>query len=1513
MQGPSPDAHHNDSRNNMVSSSLSQNKSTQHSMSHQVHMRGESGACNVCAAPCSSCMHFNRSLMASKMDEFSDETCRVNVATQYSVNVGDASSSFKTKPCDSLHQTRTTSETSNLMSVTYSHDSLSENADSKAALRPSDDALDIELPPLSSATATGELGISPKPVSASHPRGSANKFEDSKVVEAHDDDVSCVSRANDAHVAVTNSSRNTDRKNLTCSSASVRSLGSEESRKRRESKLSEMPSSKDADASSSSPKVQSPYPLGALSKEAAAVDDVSCQKSVAQTDVPTKVLPKLEAEISNDGQESTDKNLKCSGQGERDDKSSECDEREPPSMSGDESDESDIVEHDVKVCDICGDAGREDMLAICSRCSDGAEHTYCMRKMLRKVPGSNWMCEECKFAEEINSRKQEVEGKRISKASLSAQVSSKRLAENIEVAPAAKRQALETSLGSPKSSSPNRVVALSRDCSFKNLDRERLRPVQQTSSGKQSASDVLEIARSPVSGPRLQMHKGTLFKSNSFNASNSKPKVRLVDEVVPEKQKAGKEHVYLDTKERSGRLIGKSMSFKSANPGRFDSKVKMLSPRFAQAVDLKGLKQAKERTAFERRSLSKLDRPLVSSTTSSTVSTPKADQASRVESSLLSFANNNRDSKTYDIDLYLKIVVGVSSASGVCNSATEQKPNPNISKDETLSSCSLTTDKPSNSVDGTMQDGLARSQEITHQTEKIKESSVRPRLTVLTSSRSTFCQKCKEIGHSAEFCTIGSSQASGVDSSGPRSSREETRKGSKLKDALHAALLRKPEIHRRKRVDQFDDFSTSITDLNSEVAYQDQAVVLNKSKNTISPEGMREMPPAILGSSTTDSVHTAVSKMMHHAVPTIDSEFSIKVEDSEAVVPSVVRSTAHAQATSPQLLKMPTIPEYEYIWQGCFEVQRSGSSVDLCGGIQAHLSTCASPRVHEVACKFPSKLFLSEVPRLSAWPTQFYDGGAKDDNIALYFFAKDLESYERNYKGLLDGMIKNDLALKGNLDGVELLIFPSNQLPENSQRWNMLFFLWGVFRARRVHCSDSSKLHVPNYSMMSVDKYAPNAVMTLSDNLCSPMCVDEEFYRSSSAGLASNASDQACTGFSGDCNDEKISEPICLGVKADAILRDSRGDFKCTSNVSMHGKRERSPPENGLGTGRKPSVAVTGANSSKIDEKMQLQCDTSVDGKDFSSSKIFPSSNEDEGLRGLVCEEKFLDGRVGATVSIGDYRASDGTNRGGDQYKPEMELKGDDGYMNGEVALRRDLSSKGVECCPSTERKRPFIDLSDRTPPASNGASQNIPWNGVNNMLVDGENFGKRRRTGPIDMYGCSSLNCRDSPGGGVTSKPKDLGPCLSAEEKRCVEACDEKVITEDLGTTERRFFPVDPRQGNSSVPWKSLAAGVDDNRTHDGFPNLELALGAETKPQNKGIMPLFVGLVDKKNNPDKPPDKAVDVKEDDVSSSLSLSLSFPFPDKEQPVKPVSKSEQLRPDRHHVNTSLLLFGGFSEK
>ncbi|KAJ7969267.1 RING/FYVE/PHD zinc finger superfamily protein [Quillaja saponaria] len=144
------------------------------------------------------------------------------------------------------------------------------------------------------------------------------------------------------------------------------------------------------------------------------------------------------------------------------------------------------------------------------------------------------------------------------------------------------------------------------------------------------------------------------------------------------------------------------------------------------------------------------------------------------------------------------------------------------------------------------------------------------------------------------------------------------------------------------------------------------------------------------------------------------------------------------------------IPVLNYIWIGNFQMLRNGGFQSSYDGIQAHLSTSASPKIPYIVKKLPKNILLEEVPRLSIWPSQFLDRHARDDDIALYFFAKDLESYRRDYTRLLESMTKNDLALKGNFHGFELLIFPSNVLTERSQYWNRILFLWGVFRERRV-------------------------------------------------------------------------------------------------------------------------------------------------------------------------------------------------------------------------------------------------------------------------------------------------------------------------------------------------------------------------------------------------------------------------------------------------------------------------------
>lgn len=170
-----------------------------------------------------------------------------------------------------------------------------------------------------------------------------------------------------------------------------------------------------------------------------------------------------------------------------------------------------------------------------------------MRKMLKKVPSADWMCEDCKFG-------QSAPPKRVAK------------------------RAAESEPPPPK--------RLSRDPSFNHTSR-------------------------------LQTRNATLLKSNSFNASNPKPKLKLVDEVLPQKPK------------EIPRTLQKSMSLKSAP----DSKVKMLSPRISHILDSKGSRSLKERH-FDRK------------TFSLNSSTPKSEPTPRPESTVASFSSNTRDAKS---------------------------------------------------------------------------------------------------------------------------------------------------------------------------------------------------------------------------------------------------------------------------------------------------------------------------------------------------------------------------------------------------------------------------------------------------------------------------------------------------------------------------------------------------------------------------------------------------------------------------------------------------------------------------------------------------------------------------------------------------------------------------------------------------------------------------------------------------------------------------------------------------
>ncbi|CAL5208501.1 unnamed protein product [Lathyrus oleraceus] len=1456
-------------------------------------MRLESGTCNVCSAPCSSCMHLNQA------EEFSDENGRSGEAGQSSVNEGNVHS-LSSRASENLQHD--VSETSNMLSINSSHDSLSENAESRQILM--------------------------------------NKYQDTKHSEGHDDNASCISRASDANLVNDSHQRNADRINIPCSSASASHFGVE--RSGIAPSVEETPSSKDVETDHSSPTIQRQHGQSqndkslsdnpslihmerdsnsqipekisecsiencnsSLTKESAPIV-VSGEKCATNKDkliddtsnVSLKVCPKSQADPDNDVCDAKVEDCKCSVHYEHNEKGEELIKSpgKQESQSENESDESDVVEHDVKVCDICGDAGREDLLAICCRCTDGAEHTYCMREMLEKLPEGDWFCEECQDAVEAENKRPDAEEKKIVKTTSMSQVSGKRLSDNIEVAPpAAKRQTLESSKGSPKASSPKKLVPLSRESSFKSSDKLKgksglLMPLRNLSGG-----DDTHPARSSSIGPRGQISKSMLLKSNSSNNLNSKPRVKIVDEIFPPRPKGGSEQTSKNV-EPSPRITSRSTLFKSSSLGRssaIESKVKMLSPKSATTQDLKGSRHLKESGALDRKYLSRNDRHVASSA----VSTPKGDQklTPRGEAIIKPSAVNNRELK---INQDGKLNAPSKSMNNISRKSLEPQERTSSSNDEAV------------------QDALPRSRETANQVEKSRESlSNRVRPVVPTALKSPFCQKCEEFGHSIECCTAGTLQESGAELSLTASSisKEEVHKDNKLKAAIQAAALLKRQIYRKKEVSsQIDEISTLGTELNCEVTSQDQVLVSNTLKNSISTEETREQQEVLENSTSDSSKCTSAGdlKKLNSSSTDLCSQLGKSgLVDLNDLKPLLRDLSNKDLAISNVLSKMLAFPEYEYIWQGVFEVHRNEKSPELYTGVQAHLSSSASPKVLEALTKFSSEVSLNEVSRLSTWPSQFHHGGAREDNIALYFFARDVESYERHYRGLLDHMIQNDLALKGVFDGVELLIFPSNQLPESSQRWNMLFFLWGVFRGRRTnHSGSAKKICIPSLNVLPVEENSSTADVMLSEHFLSKGINEKSINSDKVCNALPSFTSIDRSPFTVSRNTDINRQTHLYSQQVSLEKPDGRIDSNTISRVPISCNhlcqstkstgssleasvledercRESISPEE-LGTGVSSKMVEAKTDSAISDKTEKTLCweipSVSQQERDaaynISKNELMEKTKYDEDqqrtrrkqkedCRYIDLEETIENYETCAARNIVKDKASERLNIDEDQQRPKRKQR-DGLYIDLEAAVEnqgidavinitKDKLSEKKEDNEDQQRlkrkakDRHYIDLEAplQEDMSSEGVEYHLPndkevhhvdlsvvgcpkllWNEVNEKLEDGEGSRKKLRTSFGGTSGLYSSAGRDSFNDSLTSLGNDLGSCSSVEDKGCEVASNEKIIREDFGTMVRTFFPVDTQNTNGSQLGQNTMSLKGIHVREGVIPNLNLALGEETE-----------------------------------------------------------------------------------
>ncbi|XP_057977733.1 uncharacterized protein LOC131164501 isoform X2 [Malania oleifera] len=1010
------------------------------------HVRAEPGTCNLYSIPCSSCMHLNQmtSQIGTMASEFLKEACQGKTPSHCYFHDTGLLSPSKSSVCNDRQHA--SSETSNLLSVCSSHDPFSENAESKATVRHLDMPEDMKM--LSNVT-TGN------PVAKNHGVLESHDSHSFHGHECHGDSISCISASDGGNVMISDHNGETQRKNLPCGSASVNSLSVELSGKA----VSGCPASK---LGSGHCKVEALQPAAIFPnksdpsevtslRDLYAVASSLMEPSESSMEPVGSSLAKLEAN-SVDGHkhnacenepepvEPTHEAVKCSDEDGSLEKLSSlievCRVQDPPLQSHlvGHPVSLDIVEDEVKVCDICGDVGREAYLAVCSKCNDGAEHIYCMRVKMEKVPDGDWICEECtleyktekqkpdkiekvigasigssiietcnsdsKISTRVDVKDSNVEKSIENKVNFISQLSAKRPADNLEATSVTKKRAFETTDRTPRRLSPRGKGFLSRDFSSKKLgyNSPSVQPRLQTSPGAPSKSNTVKVLDSKM---KVQLPKEDIRKIKiiSDSATTDRKKEGVVRMMSKSLSFNGARSTTGRKEDGLVRMMSKSLSFNSARsrcPNATDAKVKMLSPKSYNFEDLKRLRLGKGKNSVRMKNSCKLDHPPASSAMVGSVSSAlKADKkiASHHETkSLVSSGSNLRGREAVP-------------SHGTSNS-------------------------------------LKLSAHLPHRGSKLSHDMAGSGV----KSKSSF--SLKAVGAPPSTSCLDSSH------------KPKPRK-----------VLSKNELpKKRNRPTQTDGLSMPILNLKGRIASKDRFssnTICCPSGATNEEQGRDVNVVRRNAEASTESVFATKATKSNADIPFAaksdaeaftESAFTTKATKSNADIPLAAKfdaeipsSEEHYGRSFPRLASMMAVPEIDYIWQGGFEMKTHGKLPGFCDRIQAHLSTCASPKVLEVVEKFPCRVLLEEVSRISTWPIQFSENCATEDNIALYFFAEDFESYGRNYKSLLECMIKNDLALKGNVDGIELLIFSSNLLPEKSQRWNNLYFLWGVFKARRTN------------------------------------------------------------------------------------------------------------------------------------------------------------------------------------------------------------------------------------------------------------------------------------------------------------------------------------------------------------------------------------------------------------------------------------------------------------------------------
>lgn len=1110
-----------------------------------------------------------------------------------------------------------------------------------------------------------------------------------------------------------------------------------------------------------------------------------------------------------------------------------------PQVAGSENDDSDLLEDDVKVCDICGDAGREDKLAICSRCSDGAEHIYCMRIMLDKIPEGDWLCEECQLKGDADKKKltasENLTGiskvPSFNKKSQDIVSTSKvlpyseglgsRTVENVDASLKPSRKAPETNESNSSGTSiSNPKSTLVRELSSKNLDASK---PKLNNSGNQTATSLSSMhARSSIGPNTLKNPAKIQSPRGPPTTFSGKSKVQQATEKTSQKTKAESES---DARKEHFAFLGKSASFKSTSTGFSNTELVSKHQATKRADDIVSSILDKQRSLLERSSAN------ASPAISACSPYGNTDKKALHHEALVS------DKGPEDLRGGTNEVKPQALSKSSHFTLTERpspldsKPYDAAGKEDVKGICSKSVDTWSDSSIHRGREGKNRD----------TFSSSRP--AVPSSIRVLRCQKCNETGHSTQFCSIDKLRFSALKPSAERNSKDMPNKSNKWKDAVEAAYSKK-WIQKSRLPDQPNEMSRLGSGSGCGIPSRHQ---LSEPSTCVGLPSASEGPCYVQDSLRTTLSSTTCPNDMVPQKHTLEEATCSRGDGVDLT--GVSRSNSNLKISPELVLSLAisagalVVPELDYIWKGGFTIQSSEKFSELCD-VQAHLSTHASQNVVKVMEHFPNKVELTEIPCTSIWPSQFNKKSPTEENIALFFFATSTESYEKGYKKLLENMLKNDTVLTGSINGVDLLIIPSNKLPERSQRWNRMFFLWGVFRLKNPATEFVSGFR----NKLSDDKLsAENSNQQLPCTIASPV-VPEKEQSCGPRDKESPASDKLgnIEGYNGNLEDLPDNQSKGL-IYVDRLpftdqLNNSLADFK------VQEKTIDKPNEISASVSHvehDPFWTEPARQEDSIDKQVTVtglrKGGTSPMDVTVSSSVVLP--------------------RVSTGLQPSSYV------HGVDQkeIRDEQALEIKPGFLKGVVASSSHDFSKMEQ---NANLKRPYSSLIDLE------SNPDSVWENRDSLLFKEEREAKRIKP-------CTDKLAKDDVLDVMTSKYPShpmLGSFINEDAQRAALA-DEQILPECSTSSEKVFFPVNFGHVElKPVDFIPMPVAADE----PDVPDLELALGAEKKPK-KGFFPLLFSLTNPQSQEVKPPDPAE--MEEDANQSLSLSLAMPSPHKEQSSK----------------------------